>query len=361
MKNKIVSTIKETFFRVNKRCFWIIYFVLGFSFLQAQQKSYLQHTIAFYNTENLFDTIHNPHKFDEEFTPDSERRWNTKKYHDKIGRIAQVISTIGIDDHQKNLPTLIGLCEVENRSVLQDLISHTRLKSAEYQIEHFESPDSRGIDVALIYQKEFFSVLNASKHPLKLFSKEGKSMHTRDQLLVTGLLEDELVHILVNHWPSRYGGVKKSEPARIAAAQLNRRLVDSLLVLNPLAKIITMGDFNDSPQNESIKDILKTTPNPKLAKNGILYNPMYALAKKGLGTLAYDDSWELFDQIIISESFITKQYTQWQFRNIRIANMPFLIQSTGKYKGYPLRSTNQSAGYSDHFPVYITLIREYLD
>ncbi len=327
--------------------------------LYSQKKQYKQHTIAFYNAENLFDTINDPIKFDEEFTPESDKRWNTRKYTDKVDKISKVISLIGLDEQQQTPPVIIGLCEIENRSVLEDVIKNPQLKNIEYDIIHFDSPDLRGIDVALLYQKKHFYPTQISKHPLMLYKADGKRLYTRDQLLVTGLLDDEEIHVLVNHWPSRFGGEKKSAPNRLAAAQLNRTLIDSLLQRNPKAKIITMGDFNDGPTNASIADVLQATANKQETPLHELYNPMYNLAiKEGLGTLAYNDVWELFDQIILSKAFLTKNYTGFQYRFAKIANLPFLHQQSGKYKGYPLRSTSQSAGYSDHFPVYITLVKE---
>ncbi len=326
----------------------------------SQTKQYTQHTIAFYNVENLFDTINNPKKNDDEFTPESIKRWNTEKYNDKVENIAKAIRMIGADEKNTFTPTIIGLCEVENRQVIEDVIYSKYLKDLGYEIIHFESPDSRGIDVALVYQKQHFFPLKKSKHQLLLHKSNGYTSYTRDQLLVTGLLDKEEIHIIVNHWPSRVGGENKSKPKRIAAAQLNRKIVDSLLSINPQAKIITMGDFNDGPNDYSIQDVLKAS-GQKEAPSG-LYNPMYVLSEqKGLGTLAYRDTWELFDQIIISKAFLKRDYTGFQFRTVQIVNPPSLRQPQGRYKGYPLRNTDTKAGYSDHFPVYITLVREVLE
>lgn len=343
-----------------KKFFIVLISVFCLGIVSAQKKQYQQHTVVFYNAENLFDTIKDARKFDQEFTPESKKRWNTEKYHQKINKIAQVLSSIHTPEQPQTLPTIIGLCEIENQQVLQDLVSHPSLKSNNYQVIHFDSPDLRGIDVALLYQKSHFYPTQISKHPLMLYKENGKRLYTRDQLLVTGLLENEEIHVLVNHWPSRFGGEKKSMPNRLAAAKLNRTLIDSLLNINSQAKIITMGDFNDGPKDPSITRVLQANSLNKVKQNmQILFNPMHAIStEQGLGTLAYNDVWELFDQIIFSPSFLSKNYQTWQFRYAQIANLPFLVQTTGKYKGYPLRSNTEKAGYSDHFPVYAVLIKE---
>lgn len=337
----------------------VLYSVVFFCFLltlgQAQKKLYTQHIVAFYNAENLFDTIKNPKKFDDEYTPLGEKRWNSHKYRQKVENLAKAIRLIGADEGQS--PTLIGLCEVENRQVIEDLIHSEQLRDLEYEIIHYESPDSRGIDVAFLYQKHYFLPTSTSKHHLVLFDTDGQRIYTRDQLLVTGKLDQEEIHLLVNHWPSRYSGEKRSQPRRIAAAQLNRKIIDSLIAINPNAKIITMGDFNDGPADISILKELHAVGKPDEVP--LLFNPMFFLSEeKGLGTLAYNDKWELFDQIIVSKALINKEYSGFQLRQAHIFNPPFLRQNKGKYKGYPQRNTINEAGYSDHFPVYITLVRE---
>lgn len=343
-----------------KSFFLVFLTMLCYSSAMSQKKQYQQHTVVFYNAENLFDTIKDTRKFDQEFIPESKKRWNTEKYLQKVDKIAQVLSSIHTQEQPQMLPTIIGLCEIENKQVLQDLISHPLLKSNHYEIVHFDSPDLRGIDVALLYQKTHFYPTQMSKHPLKLYKENGKRLYTRDQLLVTGLLDKEEIHVIVNHWPSRFGGEKKSMPNRLAAAKLNRKIIDSLFKINPQAKIITMGDFNDGPNDDSISKVLQAHPSEKANQiPGALFNPMHTInTKNGLGTLAYNDVWELFDQIIFSQSFSNKDYRTWQFRYAQIANLPFLVQSSGKYKGYPLRSNSEKAGYSDHFPVYAVLVKE---
>lgn len=340
---------------VKQIIFLILFLSPYWSLGQAQKKLYTQHIVAFYNAENLFDTINKPKKYDDEYTPRGEKRWDTNKYQQKVNNLAKAIRLIGSDEGR--IPTIIGLCEVENRQVILDLVHSDLLKDLDYQIVHYESPDSRGIDVALLYRKEYFKLSNTSKHHLVLFQPDGKRKYTRDQLLVSGKLVQEEIHLLVNHWPSRYGGEKRSHPNRIAAAELNRKIIDSLFSINPSAKIITMGDFNDGPADKSIQSALKASGERSTKHD--LYNPMFALSEeKGLGTLAYNDRWELFDQIIVSRAFITKDYRGFQLRQAHVFNPPLLRQKTGRYKGYPLRNTINQSGFSDHFPVYITLIRQ---
>lgn len=162
-------------------------------------------TVAFYNVENLFDTINDPLKFDDDRTPEGADRWTSKVYNDHVDKIAKVISEIG-SDITRQAPDIVGLCEVENQDVIVDLINTEHLRKYDYGIVHYDSPDARGVDVALIYKKGIFKPVSTSKHPLVIFDADGKRRYTRDQLLVSGMLDGELVHFIVNHWPSRSGG-----------------------------------------------------------------------------------------------------------------------------------------------------------
>lgn len=328
----------------------------------AQKTQYQIRTIAFYNCENLFDTIRNPEIYDEEWTPTGGRAWTKGRYEKKINNLSRVIAQIGRDENP-NLPaTLIGVAEVENRGVLEDLIQSPLLASTHYGIVHFDSPDRRGIDVGLLYDQQHFVVLQASSHPLYVYDqlprKEKKRIFTRDQLLVSGLLDGEEIHLIVNHWPSRVGGEKVSRPNREAAAALNRKIIDSLQRINPKAKIITMGDMNDGPFNSSMKKVLQTEGvKEKVVAQG-LFNPMEKMAKQGYGTLAYRDAWDIFDQIVMTQAFLQDNYEGWTYWKSRIFQKPFMIQSTGQYKGYPLRNSVSEPGFSDHFPVCIFLLRK---
>lgn len=337
--------------------------------VQAQQKSYEIHTIAFYNLENLFDTIRNEKIYDEEWTPKGLRKWDTRKYNKKLHNLSRAISEIGTTEHT-NMPTILGVCELENRAVLEDLITMPLLKSADYGIVHYDSPDRRGIDVGLLYQKKHFKPISSKNIPLYIYDNShtkykesnngrGRRIYTRDQLLVSGLLDGEEVHFIINHWPSRSGGEQRSSPNREAAAALNRSIIDSLFKINPDAKIITMGDLNDGPYNKSVKEVLDAKEHREEVEKKGLFNPTYQLYKEGFGTIAYRDAWDVFDQIIISEPLLRKDYSGFQYWKVGIFNSPFLIQKSGQFKGYPLRNQlSGEPGFSDHFPVYIYLLRE---
>jgi endonuclease/exonuclease/phosphatase family metal-dependent hydrolase len=189
-------------------------------------------------------------------------------------------------------------------------------------------------------------------------SSKNKRVYTRDQLLVTGFLEGEEIHLIVNHWPSRSGGEQRSSPFREAAGALNRKIIDSLQQINPNAKVITMGDLNDGPYNKSVKTALgakaKTAEVPQFG----MYNPFEEMQKTGMGTIAHRDAWDIFDQIIVSESVLKSDYSSLQFWRSGIYNKSFLVQTSGQFKGYPLRHSATEIGFSDHFPVYIYLIKE---
>lgn len=339
------------------------FIVANFYLSKAQaEKSYKIAGIAFYNVENLFDTENDPFTFDDEKTPTGKDAWNEEKYTQKLANIARVLSEVG-SATTGNPPVVIGLCEVENRQVLEDLVTQPQLKDQNYGIIHFDSPDRRGIDVALLYQKAHFLPLNAQSRCLLLYENNdpGKRDFTRDQLVVTGLLGDEKINFIINHWPSRSGGEEKSRYKRIKAAELNKKIIDSLYNLDPYAKIISMGDFNDDPDSKSLKKGLDTKASPADLKFQDLYNPMEKMQRSGMGSLAYQDSWNLFDQMLVSESLMKKDISGFRFYKAGIFNKAYLVTQTGQFKGYPFRSYGYSGyqgGYSDHFPVYLFLIRE---
>jgi endonuclease/exonuclease/phosphatase family metal-dependent hydrolase len=353
-------------------------FLISISFLQAQSKKYVIHTVAFYNFENLFDTINDPTTHDDEWTPTGAQNWTKEKYQQKLKNLSRVLSDIGTPENS-NAPTLIGGSEIENRGVLEDLIKEPKISNLDYGIIHFDSPDKRGIDVALLYQKKYFKPTSYSNIPLYIFKnketiKENKKeeteneevekvpqknrIFTRDQLLVTGFLEGEEISIIVNHWPSRSGGEKASSKFREEAGKLNRRIIDSLQRINPNAKVITMGDLNDGPYNKSIKEALGAKARKDEVGEFGVFNPFEEMFYKGMGTLAFRDSWDIFDQIIITEPLIKSDFSSFRFWKAGIFNRSYLIQTSGKYKGYPLRHTLTEVGFSDHFPVYIYLIKE---
>ena len=325
-------------------------------------KTYKVNTIAFYNLENLFDTENDPITFDDDRTPEGKDHWTEEIYRDKLKNMAKVIAEIGADV-SGTTPAIIGVCEIENRKVLEDLVNQKPLVKKDYGIIQFNSPDRRGIDVALLYKKKLFTPTNYKAKELLIYSDNDKSkrVFTRDQLIVSGMLDGEKINLIVNHWPSRSGGEKRSRSKRIKAAKLNRQIIDSLFSEDPYAKVITMGDFNDDPTSPSVKKYLKTQRKTEGLNMKELYNPMEDIAKKGLGSIAYRDSWNLFDQIIISTELTKKDFSSYRFYQAGIYNKTYLVNAHGRYKGYPYRSYadgGYTGGYSDHFPVYIYLIKE---
>ncbi|WP_298546947.1 endonuclease/exonuclease/phosphatase family protein [uncultured Aquimarina sp.] len=333
-----------------------------FGVFSQEKKTYKVNTIAFYNVENLFDTEDDPITYDDDRTPNGKDHWTEKIYKDKLKNMAKVISEIG-SDVTKNAPALIGVAETENRKVLEDLVNEPVLLPKDYGIVQFDSPDRRGIDVALLYQKSLFRPINTSVHELLIYNNgdEKKRVYTRDQLLVSGYLDGDLIHVIVNHWPSRSGGEARSRYKREKAAALNKKIIDSLFAVDPYAKVITMGDLNDDPDNTSVKKVLGAKSDKEDVKLKGLYNPMYNMSKKGIGSLAWRDSWNLFDQIIVSKGLLDKDYTTYKYYKAGVYNKNYLANPRGRYKGYPYRSFANGAytgGYSDHFPVYIYLIKE---
>ena len=342
--------------------FLIFTFLTISSIYSQEKKEYKVNTIAFYNLENLFDTEDDPLTFDDDRTPDGKDHWTEEIYQAKLKNMAKVIAEIGADVSGTS-PAIIGVCEIENRKVLEDLVNQEPLLKKDYGIIQFDSPDRRGIDVALLYRKKVFTPTNYKAHELIIYDNNDptKRIFTRDQLLVSGMLDGEKIHFIVNHWPSRSGGEERSRPKRIKAAKLNRQIIDSLFTEDPYAKIITMGDLNDDPSSPSVKDYLKAERKSKNLKIKELYNPMEDMARQGLGSLAYRDNWNLFDQMIISTELTKKDYSSYRFYKAGIYNKTYLVNAHGRYKGYPYRSFSGggfTGGYSDHFPVYLYLIKE---
>jgi len=342
----------------------LVFFTLTayFHTLKAQdEKSYDISTIAIYNLENLFFTIVDPDPnkiLQDEFTPKGKNMWNTERYLQKLENMSFVISQLGAEQ-TNTAPIIVGISEVENKGVIQDLINHPNLKKYNYGIVHYESPDKRGIDIALIYRKDFVTIKSSESRRLHYPEKE--DFRTRDQLVVEAKIQDESIFILVNHWPSRRGGEKRSSPLREAAARLSRSIADSINTIHTDAKIIIMGDLNDDPTNKSVKEVLNTSSDKNNIQDGQFYNPMEEKYKIGNGTGAYNDTWNLFDQLIISKSLAKAKSNSWGFSTAKIYKNAKLIQNYGKYRGYPKRTFAGGAwlgGYSDHFPVYLYITKE---
>lgn len=309
----------------------------------AAEKSVL----AFYNVENMFDHLDDPIINDAEYTPNGDQAWTQKKSEQKIANIAHVINAMGN-------PDILGLAEVENAYVIEQLIKSPKLLAADYGYVHFDSPDERGIDVALIYKKSTFSVSSARTVSVDLSGNTSRP--TRDILHVEGNLKGEKIHLLVNHWPSRSSSEAGTIPLRATAAKTAKMILDEINHEDPVAKIILMGDLNDNPTDRSLVTHLGAKNFKTSLIGNDLYNPYYLKFKKGYGSNAYQDVWSNFDQILVSNNLV-QGLEGWKFSQDQIFNKSFLIQSGGRFSGYPLRTTNDtgSMGYSDHLPVYITL------
>ena len=330
------------------------------SSLQAQDKKYKVASIGFYNFENLFDTLDAPDIRDEEFTPEGSNRYTATVYKEKLHNLASVVSELGTDLTPDGL-AILGVAEIENRSVLEDFVKQPEIADRNYQIIHFDSPDFRGIDVALIYQPKYFTPSSSKAVPLKIFNEDGTTRRTRDILLVSGTFDGEPLHIMVNHWPSRRGGESATQPYRNAGAQQCKDIADSLMQANPYAKIMIMGDLNDDPSSPSVKKILEAQRTKEKVRKGGFFNPMYEYFKQGIGSNAYRDAWSLFDQVIVSQGLLSKKVEGYKFHKAIVHNKKYLIQKTGRYKGYPFRTYsfgNYIGGYSDHLPVYVYLLKE---
>lgn len=309
------------------------------------------YTIAFYNVENLFDIKDNPKTHDDAYTSFGKRRWTYKRYKDKLKRLTSVISKLGLE-RSKIPPAIVGLVEVENSRVVQDLIQHKNLKNYHYGFVHYDSADERGIDVALLYNKQIFELLSSKTYPLYFEEEDGKRDYTRDVLYVSGNLKGEHIHFLVNHWSSRRDGEEQTRPKRIKAAELNRTIISEIKEKYTNAKIIVMGDFNDDPISKSVKEYLVKDD---------FYNPMEDLFAKGEGTLTYNQKWNLFDQIILSKNFLHKEKDKLHFKHAEVFNKDWLKVYKGKLKGSPFRTYIgpwYKGGFSDHFPVYTYFKKE---
>lgn len=329
------------------------------SFFSKAQNQFQVSVVGFYNFENLFDTINDPKINDEDFTPEGAYRYNSKVYFEKLHNLATVISKIGTELSPDGL-ALFGVAEIENETVLKDFASQPEVASRRYRFVHFESPDMRGIDVALFYNPKYFRVLSARALPVDVKDGTGVKELTRDVLYCKGIFQGDTIHVFVNHWPSRRGGEAATVGKRMKAALVSKGVIDSLMAIDPLTKIVDMGDLNDDPISPSVAEGLKAKGNIKEVQPGGLFNPWVDFYKRGIGTLAYGDSWNLFDQIMISYGWLPKDQTGWRFYRAEVFNRPFLVNQFGNYKGYPHRSfdgNNWINGYSDHFPTLIYMVK----
>ncbi|GAA4941367.1 endonuclease [Algibacter agarivorans] len=302
-------------------------------------------TIAFYNLENLFDIHNDKHTNDNDFSPTSAKKWTPKRYDNKLRKLGFAVSNIGKKETGKH-PAIIGLAEVENAKVIEDLIASKYLENCNYGYVHYDSLDERGIDVALLYDTNAFEVIYSETFIVHLTKDNGETDYTRDILLVSGLLDGEHIHVIANHWSSRREGEKETEHKRFAAADKVIEIITNLNIEHTNPKIVVIGDFNDDPTSSSIK---------KLVISQDLFNPMEVLHTYSRGTTTYNFKWNLFDQIIFSTNFFEATPDTLSFDKANIFDDDFLKLLKGKYKGKPFRTyvgPKYKGGYSDHFPVY---------
>jgi hypothetical protein len=306
--------------------------------------------IAFYNVENLFDTVNDPEKDDDAFTSRGAYHYTSEMYRQKLHNTAFVLKAM-VEQTVSGGPALLGLAEVESGKVLQDLISQPEIKGV-YQYIWFDSPDPRGIDVALLYRPAVFKLI--SKKAV-LVSPDGEA--TRDILYVIGLLDKDTVHVLVNHWPSRREGKDETASKRKQVAEQDKKLIEKIWKVNPHSHIIVMGDLNDNPSDASVVEVLGAKSSKEEAGKTSLYNPWTAIHAQGTGTQTYKKKWNLFDQVMVSGSFL-QSARGWKFTKAEIFDKEFLKVRSGKQQGFPYRSWrgfHWMNGYSDHFPVVIYL------
>lgn len=303
-------------------------------------------TVAFYNVENIFDTENDPKTNDEDFTPTGKLEWTNDRYAVKLRRTAEAMKEMDTE-----MPDVLGLCEIENRKVIEDLIAQPELKGYGYTIIHQDSPDERGIDVALIYKKAICSEVKTEY--LRIEMAEDPNERTRDILHAELKVGNENIHFFVNHWPSRSGGQAESEFKRIAAARTLRTKVDALKKEN--AKIIIMGDFNDHPDNKSVLDVLGAS---EFSGSG-LYNLAAAGHRAGEGSYWYKGSWGALDQFIVSPNLMeATQGWSTSATDFRFVKSPLLLFTDSKGVARPNRTyvgDDYKAGYSDHLPIVMKL------
>lgn len=344
-------TFKNTFLLL---LFFILTFLTNVGYAQKSKSKSQKLVFGFYNVENLFDTLDDPKIQDEEFLPSGKNQWTASRYATKLEHLSKVVSNLG----STNGPDILGLCEIENRKVVEDLFSQELLKNINWSIAHFDSRDDRGIDVALVYKADKMKLLSLTRVPFKMVDPDRK---TRDILAAELLMSNkDTFFVLVNHWPSRRGG-DASEQDRCLMAKQEKHFLDSVFLIRPKVNFVLMGDFNDEPENKSIDVVLDVKHEIQALLPGTLFNPFWNLSVvENLGTYNYQQAWNQLDQIILSENLILGKGKKWKYvpNSAGILSLPWMKETEGKYIGSPYRTfagAKYLGGYSDHFPVYLTL------
>jgi len=340
--------------------FWVCFFVAWSCASQefsAEQQNRNAIRVCFYNLENFFDYEKNPAKNDGDFTPEGANHWTKTRFENKAKNIAKVFVAMG----QWNLPEIIGVCEIENETVINYLLHKTSLSAGKYEYIYYESPDRRGINVSLFYRPDKFRIINS--YPIAIKDSLSPSFKTRDILYIQGVIVadcEDTIHLFVNHWPSRYGGYAVTIDKRNLTAATLRLKIDSLLLINSSARILVMGDFNDFPDDESLTHYLRVLPDTVNYKEGNLINMMFPyLHKNNIGTNKFQQQWGILDQFIVSSGLY---YAKSGLRTIStgiIFSPDFLLDDDSKNMGKkPLRTyagRKYVGGFSDHLPIYIDL------
>jgi hypothetical protein len=318
-----------------------LHFEIPFLFLNLQHFMNFSHTIAFYNLENLFDPEDGEHTLDTNFTPQGSYRWNQGKYQRKIDNLGKVISEIGPKKAQ-NPPVFLGVCEVENQSCLKDLINCDALYKYDYSFVHYESDDRRGLDTAFLYRTSHFKLKGSETFSIEVEGRTGREP-TRDILHVEGDFFGERIHVLVNHWPSRLEGSRSTRNKRRSVARELDKIVVSIYEKDPNSKILIVGDFNDQPNDYSLRrdfshDFFNASDQDEF----------------GPGTVRFKNKWVVFDQILLDPNLLKN--TRLNYKASGVYCPPYLIESSGRHRGSPKRSIRGRRfqdGYSDHLPVYV--------
>lgn len=336
----------------------LVLFLLGVT-LHAQDVED-KYVVGFYNLENLFDTYDDPEKNDEEFLPDGANKWTERKYGKKLHNIARVISAMA--ERNGAFHTILGVSEIENRRVLEDLVSQPELVPAGYNIVHYDSPDMRGVDVAMLYRPENFEYISSESIP---FTLEGyEDFKTRDILMVYGKIAGEEFAVYVAHLPSRVGG--KGGNLRSRGAEIIREHSLAMMDEHPGIKVIVMGDMNDDPFDESMCEVLGGKLDPDDVEEAEdMFNPFWRMLNDGFGSNAYQNVWSVFDQILVNGSLLNAPDGTLRLCKSGpngyygvIFRKPFMVTKTGQYKNNPYRTFSYGAfmnGYSDHFPTFIII------
>ena len=348
---------------MNMRQFYFLFVALTLAVVLcgpavAQQKRFEMYAVGFYNLENLFDTIHDKGKNDFEFLPDGTNKWATMKYTNKVKNMSEVLADMASDMLPNIGMAAVGVSEIENSRVLQALVESDALAKRGWKFIHVEGPDTRGVDCALLYNPHLFQPYAYKLAPY-LLENGSDEYKTRGYLIVSGMMSGERVHMIVNHWPSRYA----KSPARERAGVQVRELKDSLMAEDPASKVIIMGDMNDDPDDKSMKKCLGAMRyREELKSPADLYNPWWkVLREDGIGTLKYKGNWNLFDQVVFTANLVGKDRSTLKYWKPEIFSRSYMMQTEGKYKGSPMRTHAIGVwlnGYSDHLPVIIYLVKE---